>query len=276
MKKILTSIFLVSIAVVSCGSGAFIGAGGHPVAITPAEHITWLFISNGESNSGGKATDPATGDDVPHKEVQILNNTSRLFERSWYNHNNNIGHTGVNSTTFGWEIELFRKVAANTTFYGDSVYYVQTGSGGSYISDWCTANRTTTTLFNTRFTAAVDTATKLLSVLGRTSVKKAIFLSIGINDQFIPTVPDSFIVYLKYHINNMRAVTGGHTPVFVTKFFGGNTLYNTRMDSLASAMDSVYAIDGTITSGYSDAYHWNHLGYATEMDRFLAIIESWF
>ena len=275
MKKIiLISLLFSAVISLSCVCG-----GGKPaVATTPqptdTTNYTYMFIFTGESNSGGETpnTSATPAELAPRSNVQILNNSSFVFEDLDIGTNNTIDHFGITCCTkHGWELQLANRTDSLKSLYGDSVFLVKTGQGGSRLSQWSDKSGTSFSKFRQR----VDTAEQYLS---NRNVKKVIILSLGINDMIWDNgsiTNDSFRVQMIRHINNLRSVTGGNTPVVMTKFFGEFTRMNNAIDSVAMAMDSVYTID-TTGAPTQDTAHWNYSGYKEIANRILAKIEDLF
>ena len=272
-KTILISLFLSAVISLSCVCG-----GGQPIVApttpTDTSNYTYMFIFTGESNSGGETpnTSATPAELAPRSNVQILNNSSFVFEDLDIGTNNTIDHFGITCCTkHGWELQLANRTDSLKSLYGDSVYLVKTGQGGSRLSQW--SNKAGT--YFSKFRQRVDTAEHYLS---NRNVKKIIILSLGINDMIWDNgsiTNDSFRVQMIRHINNLRSVTGGNTPVVMTKFFGEFTRMNNAIDSVAMAMDSVYTID-TTGAPTQDTAHWNYVGYKEIANRILAKIEDLF
>jgi len=272
MKRNLIYILLAALFM-SC-----ICAGGRPnVEPAPVNNYKYMFIFNGESNSGGQALNtPASVSELsPKYHVQILNNNTMSFEDLHIGVNNTIGHTGIACCTMhGWELELANRTALNTSFYGDTVYLVKTGQGGSKLQDW-----------NVVCGAYCDTSLNYIgypyyrirkadSLLSGQNIRKVIFLSIGINDLINNTNNDSVRIQMARHIGTLRAITRENTPVVITKFWSEKNRYNNVIDSVANNMGltRVYTVEGTAELG--DQYHWNYNGMKTIATRLFQVVEN--
>jgi len=276
MGKIITmrNIIYISLAILfmSCICG-----GGKPTINPVYPTHKYLFIFNGESNSGGQALNSeASPSELGIKSnVQILNNTTFAFEELNIGVNNTIGHTGISCCTMhGWELQLANRTAANTGFYGDTAFLVKTGPGGSKLQDCdvvCGAYCDTSLNY---IGYPYERIRKADSLLSNYNVRKVIFLSIGINDILNDTNNDSVRVKMTRHITTMRAITRENTPVIITKFWPEKNRYNSAIDSVANYMglSKVYTVDGTAELG--DQYHWNYAGMKTIADRILYIVEN--
>lgn len=274
--------FFISILISAIISMACVCGGGQPTPITPtANDYKYFFIFAGESNSGGMALNSsATSDELlPQSQVQILNNNTYVFEDLDIGTNNLIGHTGLsNGTLHGWELQLANRVKANSAFYGDTVFLVKTGQGGSQANNWrilCGAYCDSTS-YLTYFGYFYNRVTKADSMLQAKRLRKVIFMSIGINDQLGGTNVDSFKVEMVRNIRNFRVVTRDTTPIILTKFFGTVTRFDNAIDSIANHMGlaRVYTVDGN--APLIDTYHWNYTGMKTIADRLLDKLEEIF
>jgi len=276
MKKLkIIGFFLLATLLMSCICG-----GGQPtVTPTPAPSTKkLLLIFNGESNSGGETpnTSATPAELAPRSNVQILNNSSFLFEDLDIGTNNTIDHFGITCCTkHGWELEVANQVVANPSIYTDTLFLIKTGQGGSTIDQWkvnCGAYCDTNDNWIGNFYRRVNASRTLFQ---RSDVLPVIFLSIGINDLLAGTRNDSFQIKLYRHINTLRAITRSTTPVILTKFNGTNTRYNNTLDSVANNMglSKVYTIESTDAT-LSDPYHWSYSGMKTITNRFLNVISN--
>ena len=95
----------------------------------------WLFISFGESNSGGYASnDDLSGTEAASRpSLQIWNVITNDWEPLDIGTNNNLGHYRLTSSTHGWENGLSTLVDADPLL---NAFYLQTGQGGSRVADW--------------------------------------------------------------------------------------------------------------------------------------------
>jgi len=261
---------LLAILLISCD--CYIAQAPAPPPITDR----FLFIFNGESNSGGAAYDSLSNsaDLLPQPQVQILNNSTFSFETLDIGTNNTIDHYNMPAGRHGWELNLSKMVAAETNYYGDTVYLVKTGQGLSRIDEWAVTTSDTTNGYIGKFKKRLDTAQYKLK---NRSLKKVIFLSIGLNDIIYggPTATSLFKSRVIQHIATMRAITGANTPVIMTKFFAPYTNYDSVIDSIAnnSGLTNVYSVSGS-SAPLMDNAHWNDAGLKIVSDRMLAIVKS--
>lgn len=276
MKNILPILIIASISL-ACVCG-----GGQP-SVTPTpptpQSFYYEIIFIGESNSGGIGinTSATSGELAPNSKVQILNNTTRVFEDLDIGTNNLIGHDGLFCcSTHGWELQLANRVSVDATLFGDSVYLVKTGQGGTQAYHWQylipPADSAANNLYIGRFFSRSRKADSLLS--GK-SIRKVLFCSLGINDMNAGVSNDTFKAQMVRNINLWRVITKETTPVILTKFSGSTILrYNNSIDSIANnlGLSKVYTIDGSGSMG--DPYHWNYSGLKDVADRFIDVLKN--
>jgi len=169
-------ITLFSLAVLFMSCDCYIA---QPTSIPVATPNRFLIIFNGESNSGGLVYDSllSPSELAPQSQIQILNNTSFHFESLDIGTNNNLDHFNMPVGRHGWEANLANKVLSESSYYGDSVFLVKTGQGGSMLSEWDVNG-----IYFQKFKKRLDTAQYKLR---DRNLKKVIFLSIGLNDTTI-------------------------------------------------------------------------------------------
>jgi len=277
-KEKLIILFIFAIISMACVCG-----GGKPtvapvIPTDTADVKKLLFLFNGESNSGGYGvnTSATAGELAVIPQVQILNNTTLLYEDLDIGTNNTIGHTGITCcTTHGWELEIAQQIKNNPETYGDTAFLIKTGQGGSTIGSWtvlCGAY-CDTTYYNIGILFERVNASR--SLFYREDIQPVILLSIGINDIISGNSNAYFQNALYAHINTLRAITRDSTPVIITKFFGVNTRYDNAIDSVANNMGltKVYTVIGT-GADTGDTYHWNYSGLKVIANRFLDVINN--
>lgn len=275
--KIIT-LFIGALICMAC-----ICSGGQPTATpTPSTPRNYYYeiIFIGESNSGGLGlnTSATSGELAPNRHVQILNNTSRVFEDLDVGTNNLIGHGGLTCcSTHGWEIQVTNRIVADSSFFGDTVYLVKTGQGGTQAYHWQystpPADSAANNLYIGKFFSRSRRADSLL--VGKT-IRKVIFCSLGINDMNAGNVSnDTFKAQMVRNINLWRVITKETTPIVLTKF-GGSTIlrYNNSIDSIANSMGltKIYTVDGSGSMG--DFYHWNYSGLKSVADRLMDVLKN--
>ena len=247
-----------------------------PIPATPTPQDTsFLIIFNGESNSGGAAYDSLTDPSllVPQPQIQHFNNLTFRFQDLDIGTNNNLDHYNMPAGRHGWELNLSQKVAAESSYYGDTVFLCKTGQGLSRIDEWAVTTSDTTNGFIGKFKQRLDTVQYLLR---SRYLKKVIFLSIGINDMYyVNTAPSLFKSRVIQHIATMRAITGANTPIIITKFFAPYTTYDAVIDEIAnsSGLTNVYSVSGA-NAPLMDGVHWNDAGLKIVSDRMLDVLKT--
>ena len=274
MRKIIT-LFFLAILLMSCDCCTGLISTVTPTGPVVNPTSRFLFIFNGESNAGGIVYDTVSlpSELLPQPQVQILNNTTFSIEDLDIGYNNNLGHYGMWADRHGWELNLANKVAAEPSYYGDTVYLVKTAQGSSTLGQWQGTPPYITNSYAWIFKKRLDTMQSQLQ--GRT-LKKVIFVSLGINDRANATSQANFRTLMIQHIANMRLATGGgNTPVIMTKFAHGLETYNASMDTIAnfSGLDSVYTIEDDLAATHMDAGHWDENGMKVICDRMLAKVK---
>lgn len=266
MKKIVT-LFILSVLLMSCD--CYISTTpNNPISLAP---YRFLFIFNGESNSGGWGdnSDALSNELLPQKQVQILNNNTFAVEDLDIGTNNSLDHFNMVANKHGWELELSNLVTAEPAYFGDTVLLVKTGQGGSIVSEWIDTTGTYFSKFKNRI--------RTMRSLRPGTYQPVIFVSIGLNDLYgAHTNNDTFRVRMVRHIQNMRSIIGSDCPVIMTKFFSPKTAYNNTIDSIAysSGLSSVYTIDGDNTSIMADGSHWSYSGLKVITNRFITQLKT--
>lgn len=237
----------------------------------PPPPLPYLFIFNGESNSGGYALNSqAPIDEIGvRNSVQILNNTTLVFESLNIGANNLIDHAGLtNGVTHGFELEIANQADSVAKYSG--VHIIKTGQGGSTISQWGTAGT-----YFTKFAQRVNAAKELINF---SQYNVAVLFSLGINDAIANTNVTTWKAAVIAHLAELRAVIGrGNVPIVMTEFQGmgaGGSAYaafSTAVQEIASEVPNVFSIDAT-SAGRRDVNHWNYSGMKTITQRLLAEI----
>jgi Carbohydrate esterase, sialic acid-specific acetylesterase len=229
-----------------------------------------LVIINGESNSGGYAlnSEAPSGEKGVQSQVQILNNTTLIFEDLNIGGNNLIDHAGLsNGVTHGFELEL--AIRAITGGYYNNVHLIKTGQGGSQISQWNVGGG----YFN-KFDERITAAKTLIDFSDYNII---ILFSLGINDAISGTNVSTWKTNVTNHFVNMRSEIGqGDIPIIMTEFQGmggtGYPTYCTAIQELAASISNVYSIDVT-GAGLRDTNHWNYIGMKSVAGEMLDIAE---
>lgn len=226
-----------------------------------------LVIINGESNSGGYApnSEAPSGEIGVRNSVQILNNTTLIFENLNIGVNNLLGHSGLsNGVTHGFELELANR--ADVGGFYNNVHLIKTGQGGSQISQWNVGGG----YFNT-FTERITEAKELINFNDYNII---VLFSLGINDAIAGTNVNTWKIAVITHFTNLRDVIGVEAPIIMTEFqgmgSGGNqySTYTTAIQEIASTVSKVCSIS-TVSAGLRDVNHWNYLGMKLVSGRLL-------
>lgn len=264
---------------------ACVCGGGQPtVTPTPPTSNNYYYeiILLGESNSGGLGLNTsATVDELAsNRHVQILNNTSRVFEDLDVGTNNLIGHDGLTCcSTHGFEIQITNRIIANSSFYGDTVYLLKAGQGGTQAYHWSYYTPPSDSAANNLYVGKFFSRSRRVdSLLTGKTIRKIIFCSLGINDMIAGNVSnDTFKNIMIRNVNLWRIITRETTPVVFTKFGSANNLdrFNNSLDSIANSLGltNVYTVSGSGAS-MGDAYHWNYFGLKTIADRLMDKLEE--
>jgi len=253
-----------------------INSGGPGIAseittATPRAIEELVFVINGESNAGGQANNSeATVEELAStSEVQILNNTTFLFENLDIGTNNNIDHCCwlYSATDHGFELGLANSVKANTLPDNPQVHLIKTGQGGSRLSQWNVGG----TYWN-KFLERVNAAKTQVSE----NKQWVTWISIGINDYLAGTTVSTFKTQLIDHIKRIEAELPG-SIIILTQFQsmgnGGYATYNTAMGEIAETKTNVFVVDST-GADMDDGNHWSYDGLKTVGDRMITITKN--
>lgn len=241
----------------------------------PINTDTVLFIFNGESNSGGYASngDPTAYELSARSSIQILNNTTLAFQDLDIGTNNLIGHNGLTANaTHGWEIGLANAIEAGIITNKSQVHLVKTGQGGSYIKAW---SQLTTYPFY--FTQRVDAAISALNTAGKT-YQIVVFFSLGINDNGQVITDTEWRTEVETWFAAIRTRYGANVSFVMTKFFGAFTKFDDQMDAIAAADSKVKTV---VTTGEplvpigQDGFGDRHWNYAAMKDICNSMLYQW-
>lgn len=240
-----------------------------------AANEVFLFVFNGESNSGGigENSDLTSGELAARSSVKIWNNDSPGFQNLDIGTNNLLSHvglTGVSGWTgwHGWEAGLANAVEAGTL--PNPVYLVKTGAGGSVISQWNSGGS-----YETTMKSRINAAKAAIEATGK-SVRIVIWYSLGINDRIAGTNEASWKAAVEAHFANIRSTYGPNVKIHMTRFmtklmdgatYNPNADFNDTILSIDSANANNYSIDGD--ASLVDNNHWNAAGLKTLANRFI-------
>lgn len=219
------------------------------------------FIAVGESNSGGYAPNASAfvWELASRPELQMLNTSTLTFQNLDIGTNNNLNHLGLNSTTHGWELELAN--ACKREEFDRDVYYIQTGQGGSLISEWAGGG-----YFNTSFLPRVNAAK---AIFGIRPVQYVVWLSIGINDAIAATDSYLFKGRLRTLIKDIKDQLPG-VKICLGRIMRTNASYEAIDDRITEFADDpairIVSINSLTTDGGN---HWDYQGMRGFSERML-------
>lgn len=231
-----------------------------PPIVRPSDGVP-LIIFTGESNSGGYALNSqATAPEVaPRSAVQILNNTTLLFEALDIGTNNLLGHEGLSSgPTHGLELMLANRVEAGT-FVPAPCYLVKTGQGASTIANWAVGGFYGSTNCWQTFQDRVDEAINLITTATGTPPTPYIFYSQGINDAIAGTDVNTWKTATLAHFDKIRAKYGANVPIVMTKLTAPYPVYNAAIEDLAGQRSDLFFVE-TLDATTRDTNHWDYAG----------------
>jgi hypothetical protein len=229
-----------------------------------ASSEAFLFVFNGESNSGGFAVNAdLSGGELPARTaIKIRNNTSGDFENIDIGTNNLIGHTGLTDNgTHGWEAGLANEVEAGVV--SAPVYLVKTGQGGSIITEWNVGG----SYWNT-MTARIDDAISDLTGLGKTPVI-VVWWTLGINDRIAGTNEATWRTNVETFIAAFREEYGSNVKFHVPLFMDNdNANFNDTLLAIDAADSNFFTVSSD-SAGLRDDNHWNAAGMKILANRLL-------
>jgi hypothetical protein len=222
-----------------------------------------LFVFTGESNSGGSALNSdATAEELaPQPQVQILNNSTLLYEDLDIGTNNLLDHFGLSAyqeTDHGLELEIANQVLARN-WLTDVVYLCKTGQGGSTVAQWLDDSLT----YARKFSQRTALAMQYLEDAG-VAYRPVVFQSIGINDAIANTEPAAYKTGLIDIHQNIRSVLGSDTLIVMT-LFGSPIVSGQENGEINNAILEVAADDARVltldTTGFAaSGSHWSYAG----------------
>jgi hypothetical protein len=224
-----------------------------------------LVIFIGESNTGGTALNSAAtaGELAARPAVQILNNSTLLFEDLNVGTNNLLGHdelTGVtdprgggtyDQTSHGWEVGLANSVEADE-WMTDTVYLVKAGQGGSLLSEWNDGGS-----YMNAFDARLAAALSELKAAGKIPLIY-VWSSIGINNSIAGTNVNTFKAQLNDWLRRIR-VRVGFAPICLTELPAAYTTYNAAIEEVCEE-EMTFFVETTDAGLAGDGNHWTYSG----------------
>lgn len=240
-------------------------------SISKSNNKPFLFIINGESNSGGYAlnSEAAIGEIGVQLNVQLFNNNTLIFENLNIGVNNLLAHTGLsNGVTHGFELQIGNK--ADESILYERVHIIKTGQGGSTVGQWNLGGA-----YMNTFTSRINTAKTLIDF---SEYNVVILYSLGINDAIAGTNVTTWKSNVTTKFTNLRNIINlGSTPIIMTEFQGmggGNySAYITAIQELASTIPDVYSVN-VAGAGLRDTNHWNYAGMKQVANSLLSVAEG--
>jgi len=212
-----------------------------------------LFISFGESNSGGYAEnmDATLVELQPRMELQFWNVRTTLFEPLEVGVNNNLDHFRLEPKTHGWELGLANQVEAGK-FGLRLIYFVQTGQGGSVVSQWSVDG-----LYWPKF---LDRTRKAREAI-KPDPDIVVWVTLGINDAIAGTPPKYYESAMIEILQRLQSELPRAT-ICIAKLPPLNENYNEysrRVDSISQQLENVTAVE---VNGLDmrDDNHWSYEG----------------
>lgn len=241
------------------------------VAVSPVATSCILFIAVGDSNSGGNSPiSSANAYEISSRnDINFFNVSTQVFENLDLGTNNNLSHTGLNSTTHAWELEVAN--AAQRGEFDRPVYYVQCGQGSSASPDWAVTPPGAYPCWP-QFLIRVAKARELIAAADRVPTT-IVLISLGINDSLQSVNAEVFRYNIKDLLERIRVLIPGAKFVFsgLPDMAGAETAYAAVLSDLDSANTDVAVAPST--SPYEpaklDTYHWSYAGYKTMVSRML-------
>jgi hypothetical protein len=223
----------------------------------------------GESNAGGYAANAgaSAGELAARPSVRMFNVSTKRLEPLDVGSNNNLDHSGLDSTTHGFEIGLANAIEAGRLVAAQAIY-VQCGQGGSTASQWAVGDA------SGYWTKAVQRITLALAAATEAGydIEPVVWFSLGINDAVAGTSDSTWKTDVVAIISRLRGLLGAKTPVHMTKFEAPMTVrtaFNTRMDEIAAADPYSKAISSSSAGVQGDNNHWTYSGYKVMAERFI-------
>lgn len=220
-----------------------------------------VIVSFGESNSGGQAHNyDATAVELsPNNRLQILNVNTGVFEPLHIGVNNNLDHTGLDSSYHSWELGLseMQRVGAG---FGRTAYYIQLGHGGSQIGQWQPGG--------VYWGKAVSRVTQAQAWFLEKNIipRYTIWATLGINDSIYtsPLQKDAYKSGMIDIFGRLRALLMQNAIISVTQLpeTSGPMVneYNAALSEIAST-DSGVRVAQSYGLPRQDSYHYSYIGH---------------
>lgn len=252
--------------------------GGSSTPPPEPDPVHTLIDMRGESNIAGQAenTDLDSAELLPRPLVQILNNTSLLFEDLEIGVNNSLGHTGIGAHAYDWhgmEAGLANAVEAGDLddYAVSPIHLVKNGHGGAKIDQLSEGgNYMGTDCWQLGIDRLAAANTQLASLYPSETIRKVMWFSQGINDSVNGTNPIDWKPLVINYFAAYRALNGD-CKIYMTKFYEPLfSAFNDKIDEIAAEVDDCWAIDTAGAELAPDNYHWTDAGIKEVANRIIA------
>lgn len=222
----------------------------------------YAIVALGESNSGGPVlnTEATSAELLPRPGIKMLrvdktlaNPVSQYFESLQIGVNNNLSHNALNSSTHGWERQLANDQASGVWPAGDTIYYIQTGQGGSRAAEWANPGIGYWGAAVARFNLA-----KAYYTANGISPVWIVWLSLGINDAVAGTDTTTWKTQMLDLINRIKTELPG-VKIVLTELPSRPT-FNAKIRELANSESNV-TFCGITGCALQDSNHWSYAGF---------------
>jgi hypothetical protein len=218
-----------------------------------------LIVSFGESNSGGQVpnADAQSWEIASRSDIQMWNINTNVWEDLDLGTNNNLDHaTAMPNYLHSWELGLANRKRQGF-FPGKTIYYVQTGQGGSTLSQW--------NVGGAYWTKFLTRTTNAKAALTAGTYSTAVWITLGINDALAMTPAATFKSGMQELIGRIKSQLPGCKIYLATlppvnlEFIANSAKI---LEIAAEDSESVRAVSVTspVELPMQDSYHWNYQG----------------
>jgi len=237
--------------------------------VTPTDNPI-MIVMVGESNAGGQVSisSASTLEKTENPDVQLLDvlNLDKFYNLH-LGVNQNLGHSGLNNTTFGWHNQIGNRMREGT-FVPSPLYLVETGQGGSRLNTWASGEIDYVT-----FTQRVSAAISLIE--GSTGKSPDIYYlyTHGIND-VVSGVTAAEIKPLIIDLWDRIMTTYGGIKILSPELMNGFATEPTQSEykqmflSLENEIPNFHIISSEGAS-LDNIYHWSYQGMNLLADRMM-------
>jgi hypothetical protein len=235
----------------------------------PVKETKTLIIILGESNAGGNAlnSDATAGELAARSRVKIWNNNINKFESLDIGTNNLLKHTGLESTYnvyHGFELQLAYYTEADN--FGDTLYIIKAGHGGTRIANWSDG-----TIYSTMLNSCWNEFKRryLLTkpYLDQYNLQIEVLITIGINDAVAQTTGATFKTKAQSFIDTIVSELNPN-HIYFTEIMQNDAYYIAINDKIIE-LDTDNSIVTTVSvtgAALKDTNHWSYAGMKTIVD----------